>query len=79
MPTVNEVLGGLLAKGIANWKTTVSGLCGLVIAVLLAVAALPPKASAVVIAVALLRAVVAWVSLDAKPGDGSQNSGAPGQ
>ena len=46
-------------------KTTITGICGAAIAIILAVMALPPKASAGVIAIAVLRAVVDFTKQDA--------------
>jgi len=46
-------------------KSTITGLCGLAIALILAWMALPPKASIPVTAIALLRAVIDFLKQDA--------------
>ena len=49
----------------AHPKSTIVGACGLIISVTLAIGALPPKASVPVVLVAVLRAVVMFLSQDA--------------
>lgn len=46
-------------------KSTITGICGLAIAIILAIYALPPKTSGALIAVAVLRAVVDFSKQDA--------------
>jgi hypothetical protein len=53
------------ANFLSSPKSTITGLCGAAIAIILAVMALPPKASAGVIAVAILRALVDFSKTDA--------------
>ena len=48
-----------------NPKSTLVGVCGLIIAITLAVMALPPKASIPVTIVAVLQAIVRFASADA--------------
>lgn len=55
----------LKANFLKSPKTTITGICGAAIAIILAVMALPPKASIPVIAVAVLRAVVDFTKQDA--------------
>jgi len=55
-----------ISKLTTNWKTTANGICGLGIAVILAVTVLPPTAGKATVAVAALRAVVAFLQVDAK-------------
>jgi hypothetical protein len=54
------------SKLTADWKSTVVGLLGCGIGVVVAVMALPPKASALVITLAVMRAVMGFLQKDAK-------------
>jgi hypothetical protein len=49
----------------ANWRTSLSGLIGLAIALVLAYTALPPKAGAAVVTLAMLRAANQFLMKDA--------------
>jgi hypothetical protein len=58
-------LADLKANFLKSPKTTITGACGAAIAIILAVMALPPKASAPVIAIAVLRALIDFSKQDA--------------
>lgn len=65
----------LKANFLRSPKSTITGACGLAIVVILALAALPPKASATAIVLAVLRAVVDFSKQDA----GKQLAWVPGE
>lgn len=51
---------------VANWKTSAQGVIGASIAVVLAVMVLPPTASKLVIALAVLKALAGFIQKDAQ-------------
>ena len=55
----------LKANFLGSPKSTITGLCGLAISVTIAIIALPPKASAPVVILAVLRGIVDFTKQDA--------------